>query len=187
MAGHDDRERLHGACEGLTEEWIVLVRTMDNQTKRLGAGGVCRYFRSRNSSTWKQTMANIILTLDEDSHCGEGECLILVCYEKMRRLLLSSIDEVMRMRGRPGGFPAGRILSVSDENVPFSCLTCLEMAGGGGRSAGEKYPESVYAEAIAKMKGASCPARTGPESGKRPGRSPDTVLARLRARVRGAP
>ncbi len=197
MAGHDDRDRLYGAIEGLAEEWIALDRTMDGRAKRTGAGTVCRYFRSRNRTTWKQTMANVILTLDEEVEHREGEHLVLICYEKMRRLLLAAIDGIQRRQGRPGRFPAERILAVSGENVPFSCPTCLEMADApGGRGGDGNYPEELYAEAILRVEGGRRPRpRREAAAAKEPaaegvrartGNARDGVLARLRARVQGA-
>ncbi len=198
MVGHDDRDRLYGEIEGLTEEWIALDRTMDAQAKGAKCDSVCRYFRNRNPSTWRQTMANIILTLDEEAEYGEGQHLVLLCYDKMRRLLLSTIDATERKRGRPGRFRADRIIAVSDGNVPFSCPTCLEMADiDGSGEVDEKYPEEVYARTILRMEGASCPMRpkavrekpAGSVSSRlaqpEKGGSPAAVMGRLRARLQG--
>ncbi len=200
MVRHADRELLYEAVEGLTADWIALDRVMDEKSKKRNCGcSFCKYFRNSTSETWKQAMANVILTLDEDADYSGTEHLILICFERTRRLLLGAIDVIERRQGTPGRFKPNRILAVSEEDVVFSCPTCLELTDSlGTQVVDDEYPDSSYAENILRMKGAFCPMRPRPKRFRRADLLPDgtlqqpkpqkyTTLQRLKAALWGEP
>ncbi len=153
MIGREERRDLYDAVVGMTAEWIALDRVLDAAAARKGGHRICRYFRNCKPDSWKQTMANVILTLDEDAEYGRGDSLVLLCFERMKRLLLATIDGMERRRGTPGKFNPDRILAVSGEDVPFSCLTCLELTDSLGTQAMDAdYPASLTAEGILSPK-----------------------------------
>ncbi len=161
MVGYEERNLLYDAIEGMTKEWVELDRVMDARATRKDCHTICRYFRNRKPDSWKQTMANIILTLDEEAEYREDDDhLILICFERMKILLLATIGDLERRKGTPGKFNPDRLIAVSDQEVQFSCPTCLELTDSlGAQAVGSDYPDSSYAAAILGLRGAACRMR----------------------------
>jgi hypothetical protein len=165
MVGYEERGELYKAAEAMTAEWIALDTAMDEKAKEKKGHTVCKYFRNRHPVSWKQSMADTILTLDEDAkYAGEDDFLVLLCFEKIKLLLLSAIEKSRWRKKIPGKFNADRILVISQEDVPFNCTTCLEMTDSAGTQVPEgEYPSGSFAEIIHAMRGSSCPMRPRPK------------------------
>lgn len=129
-----EKNMLYAAIEEITSEWAALDRVMSGTADgaRGGACGACRHFRNFNPAARKRTMANAILALDETAERGDGDRLLLICYERVRTQLLAAIAGIERRRNAKTRFDPERIVAVSGENVAVSCPTCATMADAGG-------------------------------------------------------
>lgn len=159
MIAYEERGQIQEAIEGMTSAWTELDRVMDAKAGRKNSDTVCRYFCNRAPENWKVAMANNVLTLEEDegNQAEDSGCLVLICFGKIKRSLVTAIEAIERRQGHPGRFNPDRILAVSDEDVLFSCPTCLEMAGSVGKQV--EYSEAAYADALLGLRGATCAIR----------------------------
>lgn len=173
MVGEAGRMMLYGAIEEMTPAWIALDRVMDSKVtevreararKKSGKTGGWSHFRNRHPKNWKRAMAHVLRMLHQDAEHGEGEYLVLLCFEQIKQQLLGAIKEIEQENTeenrRMRKFDPDCILAISQENVSFTCATCLELIDSiGKQSLDEEYPAASFAEAILAVQGASCPMR----------------------------
>lgn len=135
LLGEHERLVLYNAIEDMTESWGELDRIMEDRSDvKCGRKScdTCNYFRSyfrcNHPDNWKQVMANIILSLDEEAVYDEpGTYLILLCYRRLKLALMSAIENIERKMRKQRKFPEGKILYISNEEVNISCPKCNVM------------------------------------------------------------
>lgn len=120
--------------DDLTHEWDRLNRILD---VRCGTGEnrdrdtSIRYFHSADPTVWQRTMAHSILHLDESAdYDSNDDCLILLCYSKVKTRLLNQIDYIQEKSFSKRKFCGDKITCVSDHDVPFSCPNCMRFVAG---------------------------------------------------------
>lgn len=126
-----EKEVLYGAVEDMSAAWGELNRTMEEKSARpRSANGVhtCLYFRSQHPASWRQRMAQAILSLNDRGDTAEPDShLILLCYKRIRSVMLKAIEEIERKTSVTRKFSPEKILCVSHEDIPISCPTCTTM------------------------------------------------------------
>ncbi|MCD8141228.1 MAG: hypothetical protein LUE17_15935 [Planctomycetaceae bacterium] len=131
LLGTVDRNLLYKAIEEMSSEWNALDTIMEQKreaSRCLYDCASCRYFRPDSADNWEQMMAKTVLELDEEVTYPDDETyLVLLCYERIRAVVLGAIQELLRRTGGARQFEPNRILSVSNEDVPITCPKCGRM------------------------------------------------------------
>ncbi len=143
-----DRSLLSESIDTLTGAWMELERILEEKAATpSGAGcGVCRYFHNAHPPAWRRSMANVLVSLDQDADYGKADYLILLCGERLRQTLVSCVAEIARHDGAAKRFSPKRLLAASPEDMETNCVQCLEET-------------SRLDEIALNAHGASCPLR----------------------------
>jgi hypothetical protein len=132
LVGQTERKKLYGMVERLSGAWTSLIRILDGKNTREMQEATrlpcVSYFRSENPDTWKQTMAQMLLSLDaEVSKQSPGRRLILLCHRRVRLALLKEIESIERKQYAQMLFSPDKILCVYNDDLPVTCPTCTKM------------------------------------------------------------
>lgn len=131
-----EKRALFRAIEEMTAEWAALDSIMENRCPvncGTGEGATCScdYFRCESPENWRNDMARIILRLDAgefSEYRQPGAYLLLLCYGRIKNVLVKMIGEVERKDGADRKFASDKILHVSDEEFPLSCPACTQIS-----------------------------------------------------------
>ena len=130
FTGAMEKQALYEAIEDMTSAWTELNRIMEERAGPRSANGTntSMYFRSHHPVSWRQDMAKAIMSLNGAYASDQDTHLIVLCYKRIRDIMLKTIDDIEGKTGVAWKFPKEKILCVSDEEVPIACPTCTTMA-----------------------------------------------------------
>lgn len=122
-----EKRLVYQAIEDMAREWTSLDQVMSVKCRKETLDTkACLYrnFRNRNEDNWCRIMANIVLYLDAVTEPEKDTYLLLLCYNRIRKMLLSEIYAGKAGSRHVANFREERILSVSDDEVPLTCSSC---------------------------------------------------------------
>lgn len=125
------RDQVREEMEELKNEWDRLFSMLDAMAGRGSVPGdsPCRYFHSQDANTWRQTMAHIILSLnDSTAYQAPDTYLLLLCYTRVKLQLVRQIENIQHREHRTTRFRPERIICVSDDEIHMTCPICMRFS-----------------------------------------------------------
>lgn len=129
------RAQLYNLLKYQKAEWARLFRLLDTVTgagETRERGSTVRYFHCSDTRTWRRTMAQIILAMAElharELAENEDTHLMLVCYTRLKVLLLRQIEDLQLKTAKKIRFDESKILSVSDQDIRITCPICVRFS-----------------------------------------------------------
>ncbi len=147
MIDNIDKRLIFHAIDDLSNSWTNLDHLLEDQLTDPTSTPLSREtrdFRQKSPDHWCAAMAEIILDLDATLPAREANTyLILLCYRHVKNAVLHAIEQQQRKRSLNLRFDPGRILCVSNEDLPITCPTCALMTDA-LRSRGDDLIPKTY-------------------------------------------
>lgn len=120
------------ALEALQREWNRLCRVLSDKGHTIifrNPDAGTNYFHSNNLANWQQTMAAIILSIDEEAQQESPDThLILLCHSRIKAHLVRQIEKIQQKSNAKEKFDKDRILCVDDCDGSTTCPTCMRFS-----------------------------------------------------------
>lgn len=123
------RAELAEVIKQIRGEWELLFNLLDEKTMVDRQNTSCRYFHSCDPLAWHKTMANIVLSLSEESrHLPSDTYLLLLCNTRIKRHLIRQVREIEKKNQIKEKFNEDTVICVSDHDIRVTCPACLQFS-----------------------------------------------------------
>lgn len=122
------RDRIRENLVELKERWEKLYALLDAKSADCAKDKSCaiRYFHCSDSASWQKTMAQIILSVDDESVYESADAyLLLLCYTRLKTLLVRQIEDLQKRANTKKRFSEDKILCVSEGGGRMTCPMCM--------------------------------------------------------------
>lgn len=154
-----DRKELFGAVERLALAWSDLTRVCDSATARDLQEATklpcVSYFKSENPDSWRQAMAQILLSLEaEADKARPGTGLILLCYRRVRAAILRAVEDIGRKNNVQALLSPDKVLCLYNDDQPVTCPGCTRMTSATTRITRRSIRQSYMRDSQIRVKNA---------------------------------